>query len=302
MKFELTRLPDYNDESMLAELRRVAGLMAPRQALTIARFNEYAKVDASSVRRRFGGWGNALSAAGLSHLYSGRTISSKMRSQDARRMRDDEIIGELRRVASEIGSETLTQAQFDARCEISASAVRRRFGSWAKGLAAAGLRPVSMGRRYSEDDYFENLLAVWTKLGRQPRYAEMALPPSSISPGAYEARWGSWTKALAAFVEKMNADETPAVVQGGDEGAATPPPAAVLLATENRRKIPLGLRYNVLRRDNFKCVLCGNSPAVDPTCRLHVDHVLPFTKGGRTTEGNLRTLCEACNVGKSNKV
>jgi 5-methylcytosine-specific restriction endonuclease McrA len=62
------------------------------------------------------------------------------------------------------------------------------------------------------------------------------------------------------------------------------------------------MRYNVLRMGNFKCALCGNSPAVDPSCRLHIDHVVPFSKGGRTVEGNLRVLCADCNVGKADKV
>jgi 5-methylcytosine-specific restriction endonuclease McrA len=70
----------------------------------------------------------------------------------------------------------------------------------------------------------------------------------------------------------------------------------------DKREIPLGIRYSVLRRDNFKCVLCGNSPATDPTCVLHVDHIHPSSKGGKTVVENLRTLCEHCNVGKGAKV
>jgi uncharacterized Fe-S cluster-containing radical SAM superfamily protein len=42
------------------------------------------------------------------------------------------------------------------------------------------------------------------------------------------------------------------------------------------------------------------SPASDPNCSLHVDHILPFSKGGKTAEGNLRTLCSDCNVGRGN--
>jgi 5-methylcytosine-specific restriction endonuclease McrA len=57
----------------------------------------------------------------------------------------------------------------------------------------------------------------------------------------------------------------------------------------------------VLRRDGFKCVLCGRSPATEVGCRLQVDHLEPFSKGGKTTIENLRTLCERCNLGKSAK-
>jgi 5-methylcytosine-specific restriction endonuclease McrA len=31
---------------------------------------------------------------------------------------------------------------------------------------------------------------------------------------------------------------------------------------------------------------------------LHVDHVVPLAAGGTTSEGNLRTACEECNLGK----
>ena len=67
------------------------------------------------------------------------------------------------------------------------------------------------------------------------------------------------------------------------------------------RQIALGLRYAVLTRDNFKCVKCGISPAHDPSCKLHVDHAVPFSKGGETTLENLQTLCEECNLGKGNR-
>ena len=32
---------------------------------------------------------------------------------------------------------------------------------------------------------------------------------------------------------------------------------------------------------------------------LHVDHIHPRRKGGPTTQDNLQTLCEKCNIGKS---
>ena len=35
--------------------------------------------------------------------------------------------------------------------------------------------------------------------------------------------------------------------------------------------------------------------------KLHVDHIIPVSKGGKTVMSNLQTLCEQCNIGKSNK-
>ena len=60
------------------------------------------------------------------------------------------------------------------------------------------------------------------------------------------------------------------------------------------------MRYDVMRRDGFKCVLCGATAA--DGAKLHVDHIYPVSKGGKTVMSNLRTLCERCNMGKSNKI
>lgn len=67
----------------------------------------------------------------------------------------------------------------------------------------------------------------------------------------------------------------------------------------HKRAIPLGLRYEVLERDGGRCLLCGRSP-VDGI-QLHVDHVIPWSKGGRTELSNLQTLCQECNLGKGNR-
>ena len=67
------------------------------------------------------------------------------------------------------------------------------------------------------------------------------------------------------------------------------------------RAISLSLRYQVLSKDNFKCVRCGRSPASDPSVELHIDHKLPFSKGGETIFENLETKCKECNLGKSNR-
>lgn len=59
------------------------------------------------------------------------------------------------------------------------------------------------------------------------------------------------------------------------------------------------IRYNVLKRDNFTCCLCGATSK--DGAKLHVDHIIPVSKGGKTNMSNLQTLCERCNMGKSNK-
>ena len=68
---------------------------------------------------------------------------------------------------------------------------------------------------------------------------------------------------------------------------------------KTKREIGLQLRFKVLKRDNFKCCACGASPAKDPSIELHLDHIIPWAKGGETVMDNLQTLCSKCNLGKS---
>lgn len=69
---------------------------------------------------------------------------------------------------------------------------------------------------------------------------------------------------------------------------------------EQRRLMSDSLRYDVLRRDGFRCQICGATQK--DGVKLHVDHIYPVSKGGKTEMSNLRTLCERCNMGKSDKI
>jgi hypothetical protein len=55
-------------------------------------------------------------------------------------------------------------------------------------------------------------------------------------------------------------------------------------------------RFEVLKRDGFRCRYCGASPVGDP---LHVDHVVPQSRGGSDDIENLVASCQQCNLGKS---
>jgi len=70
--------------------------------------------------------------------------------------------------------------------------------------------------------------------------------------------------------------------------------------TKQRRLLNDSLRYDILRRDGFRCQICG-ATAKDGY-KLHVDHIVPVSKGGLTEPSNLRTLCERCNMGKGAKI
>ena len=310
-RFELSRLDSYDEASLLEELRRVAALVKS-PVLTRSEFDRHSKASASLITRRFGGWGKALAHAGLAERFSGTPEARRTLIHGARTFSDEELLAELRAVAHKLGTRSVTVEQFNRHGQMNAETIRRRFGSWWRAVERAGLTISNLGKRYSETDYFENLLKVWTHYGRQPTYGEMDRSPSWIRAKAYEAKWGKWRNALKAFLERVNADvaesreiNEPVSIQGTSRKkrkASEPSEKKSSVEYTRRRNITLGVRYDVLRRDRFRCVICGASPASKVGCELHVDHITPVALGGETTVENLRTLCSACNIGKGAKV
>lgn len=62
-----------------------------------------------------------------------------------------------------------------------------------------------------------------------------------------------------------------------------------------RQAIGNKVRFEVFRRDSFKCQYCGKSA---PDVILNVDHINPASKGGTNDMFNLITSCFECNQGK----
>ena len=73
----------------------------------------------------------------------------------------------------------------------------------------------------------------------------------------------------------------------------------ILLNIDDKKFVKAGVRWQVFERDDFKCVACGKSS--HDGAILHVDHIIPKSKGGSDTMDNYQTLCHLCNIGKSNK-
>lgn len=71
----------------------------------------------------------------------------------------------------------------------------------------------------------------------------------------------------------------------------------VVTADDVGRHSGLALRFAILKRDNYRCCICGRS-AADHGVVLEVDHRIPRAKGGTDDPNNLWTLCFDCNRGK----
>lgn len=63
-----------------------------------------------------------------------------------------------------------------------------------------------------------------------------------------------------------------------------------------RPHIPREVVDAIYKRDGGRCVYCGSVE------NLHLDHIIPFSRGGATNVENLQLLCQKCNLEKSNKI
>jgi len=76
-------------------------------------------------------------------------------------------------------------------------------------------------------------------------------------------------------------------------------PSVIIVNTfvkQNKKSVKYS-RSNIFLRDDYVCQFCGESPNVK---LLSLDHVLPRSKGGKTSWYNVITACKACNSHKGN--
>lgn len=202
----------------------------------------------------------------------------------------DDLINDLKRVASKISKNTVTQKEYRKIGKYDDTTISRRFGSWNNALKEVGLG-LSNENNISDERLFENILKLWQYLGRQPRRKDLEEQISEFSQSPYNRRFKNWTNAMLSFIDYANSEEKKIlktnIIKNKEE-------------IKKNRNPSLRLRYKVLVRDRFSCKICGASPAKDNSVVLQIDHIIPWSKGGETTYENLQTLCSKCNLGKSN--
>lgn len=67
--------------------------------------------------------------------------------------------------------------------------------------------------------------------------------------------------------------------------------------TAIRKSVSKKLRFDIFKRDNFRCGYCGLS--IGDNVILEIDHIIPIVVGGDNSPINLVTACFDCNRGKS---
>lgn len=111
----------------------------------------------------------------------------------------------------------------------------------------------------------------------------------------------TWQRAIADVM----LGKTEVIHYSGDRtiqgiGRTYPMPSVVrVLRNFKRDKIRLKFsRLNVYARDGFRCQFCGDQKASE---HLTFDHVVPRSRGGKTTWENIVACCEPCNSAKANR-
>ena len=207
------------------------------------------------------------------------------------------LIEELKRVAAHYNYRKFTKHEFTEASDFcSGSAVLNEFQKWQNALDAIGveLSPRKVDRSFiPEEELLNELGRIWKTVGQRPSKDEWNSSKPKYSYSTYKKRFGGWVNACLRFIEFKMGGEIKEVTIPQKIDEDTKEKKTVL-----RRNAPLKIRLQVLSRDNFRCVFCGRSPAMEAGIQLHLDHVKPYSKGGEATADNLQTLCSECNWGK----
>ena len=109
----------------------------------------------------------------------------------------------------------------------------------------------------------------------------------------------SWQESVkAVFLDRVN------IVSEYDHAVHSPSmemrlPSVIALRDYVRLdRRPAFTRFNVFLRDSFGCQYCGGGFAAE---ELTFDHLVPRSRGGRTTWTNVVTACQDCNLRKGRR-
>lgn len=195
---------------------------------------------------------------------------------------DEQLLKDILRVANSLGKTTISKTEYvKNRGKYHSSTIEKRFDGWLKALGKCGLSP-NKSQMHSVSAY--NALISTQELINDLLRVSKKINKKTFSTGEYDQNG-----------EKVDdPDDIQLPVETTTKSVNNE------LVHKTKRDINLRLRFTVMKRDNFKCCMCGRSPATTLGLELHIDHIIPWSKGGETSIDNLHTLCSDCNLGKSN--
>jgi hypothetical protein len=174
----------------------------------------------------------------------------------------------------------------------------RRVGNHTRQEVEEDLWPWLKARGYADDGDDEEL--------RQLLDQWLLRRPAHMRPGMQFRR--EWSReevsSLGATLATTMRDEFNSVFAVAEEpalGDARPVqrssgPTRDVRPAGAREAIPEGVRHEVWRRDQGKCVDCGSRE------RLEFDHIIQISRGGSNTARNIELRCEVCNRKKAASV
>ena len=296
MEFKLNEYHrNVSDEQLLDDVKKVADIYN-KPSLTIEMYKKYGKYNITTITRRFGSWKKVLKMIGLKYIHG------PTKNENNIEVTEEQLLEDLRNTALQLGVSTLTSTQYDEHGKHGRHIVFKRFKKWESALIKAGLEPSGFHSSVTSQELIEEIERIWIQLGRQPTSTDIKNGVSKFSLNSYARKFGSWRKAIELFVEYINSDNQQEKKDETSDSFEKTMPSPQLISTtrKTKRDINLRLRFLVMKRDSFKCCMCGRSPATTPNLILHIDHIVPWSKGGETVMENLQTLCQDCNLGKRN--
>lgn len=171
--------------------------------------------------------------------------------------KNEETIAEIRRVASKLGTDRVTQRQFKEHGIIPISTVKGRFGTWNDALRAANLEtnpsgptPALHDQKITDDELLTEIIRLAEELGKNPTANDMQ-SRGYYSPKPYRKRWGSFVKARQMAYSQlgqpdfsMQGRET---TSSGSEAGNRPPIERILIPktfkpkdSARRKKVQFG--------------------------------------------------------------
>jgi HNH endonuclease len=177
-------------------------------------------------------------------------------TKSPQRHTNEKLLDTLGEFAQSKGFKYFTVKQFNAWPHRSCTGMTiiRRFGSWRKALRLIGIQH---GRpfKWSPEECMDILEKVWKKLGYPPGRRKLA-ELGKISESPYERYWGSVQAACRLLADYHNGKINKKTLITPRRNLA------------DKSSIPLKIRWQVLKRDKYRCVKCGRSPANDPKVNL----------------------------------
>lgn len=297
MEFKLNEYHrDISEDELLNDLCNVAKKLHSSY-VSRSTYEKEGKYSATPFISKFGSWLGALKKAGL---------RTERNSEEYKKISDSEILENVQSVANYLSKTSITTSEYKDYGSYSISIILDRFSSWEETLQKANLDTTGFIKKVDTIELFNEIESLWIQLGRQPTTTDIKNGNSKYSLNTYTRRFGGWRNALSEFIKYINSEDDFTEnrfdkSEKKDEEIKENKKIEIKIR-RTPRDINERLRFKVLKRDNFKCVYCGKSPATDASVILHVDHIIPWSKGGETVIENLQTLCSKCNLGKSNLV